>query len=80
MNTDASDHQFHKKTMSIHRGECARQAFAGTGACVQSIMKGTHLVFEKRCSFFVTSVLAGVGQKDLWASSKLKSSTHLHRS
>jgi hypothetical protein len=38
------------------------------------------LSIRMRCSFFVASVLAGVGQKDLWAFSKLKSSTHLQPS
>jgi hypothetical protein len=38
------------------------------------------LSIRARCSFFVASVPVRVGRKDLWACSKLKSSTHLQRS
>jgi hypothetical protein len=63
MNTDASDHRFHKKTMSIHRGKCAHQAFAGTDACVQPIMKGTHLVFECGVLFSLRPFWPGLAKK-----------------
>jgi hypothetical protein len=59
----ASNHSVPQKIMPIRRGKCACQALAGTGACVQPIMKGIHLVFERGVLFSLRPFRCGLAEK-----------------
>src|SRR5262249_16638796 len=55
--------RFPKRSLPIRRGKCACQALARTGACVQPIMKGIHLVFELGVLFSLRPFRCGLAEK-----------------
>ena len=78
--TEASNHSVPQK-ITAHSTRQVRLSGLSRNRRVCSADNERHsLSIRARCSFFVASVPVRVGRKDLWACSKLKSSTHLQRS